>query len=295
MKKNVDLFKTLYYKNTKLIENIFKTYVITFTNFAGFSMDREKGTYSVQSVLKAFDLLETLASENSVATIPLLAKKLDLSRNKIFRLLATLEDKGLIERDEATGTFRLGVYAYEMSQHILKSASLIRLAHPVMEELARKHDEAIYMTVMNNDEVLFLDMVDSFQQIKATDLVGKRFPFFTNAAGKAIKAMSSTDVIERLGKRRTSMPGIPDLKKLESELRDIRQCGVAVDFGGLGEGVCAVAVAIRDYAGKVVGALTMLAPSFRMLQERLESEIIPSMQESAEILSMKFGYAKIPA
>ena len=258
-------------------------------------MEREKGTYSVQSVLKAFDLLEALAAEDSVATIPFLAKKLDLSRNKIFRLLATLEDKGLVERDEATGTFRLGVYAFEMSQHILKSANLIRLAHPIMEELARKHDEAIYMTVLNNDEVLFLDMVDCFQQIKATDMVGKRFPFFTNAAGKAIKAMSSTDMIERLGKRRTSLPGIPDLKKLESELRDIRQSGVAVDFGGLGDGICAVAVAIKDYAGKVVGALTLLAPSFRMLQERLESEIIPSMRESAEILSMKFGYAKIHA
>ena len=255
-------------------------------------MDREKGTYSVQSVLKAFDLLEVLASEDSVATIPLLTKRLDLSRNKVFRLLATLEDKGLIERDEPTGTFRLGIYAFEMAQHILKSASLIRLAHPIMEELARKHDEAVYMTVMNNDEVLFLDMVDSFQQIKTTAMVGKRFPFFTNAAGKAIKAMSSTDMIERLGKRRASANGIPEENKQETELRDIRQSAEAVDFGGLGEGICAVAVAIKDYAGKVVGALTMLAPSFRMLQERLEIEIIPSMQESAEILSMKFGYAK---
>jgi DNA-binding IclR family transcriptional regulator len=257
-------------------------------------MDKERGTYSVQSVLKAFDLLEFLASEDTVATIPQLASKLDLSRNKVFRLLATLEDKGLIERDEPTGTFRLGICAFEMAQHILKSASLIRLAHPVLEELARKHDEAVYITVMNNDEVLFLDMVDSFQQIKTAAMVGRRFPFFTNAAGKAIKAMSSSDVLERLGKRRARQGAIPDIKKLESELSDIRQSGVAVDFGGLGEGICAVAVAIKDYAGKVVGALTMLAPSFRMVQERLDDEIIPSMQESAELLSMKFGYAKIP-
>jgi len=285
----------LYYKSSNHFEIGFRTFVISYTNITGFSMDRERGTYSVQSVLKAFDLLEALAVEDSVATIPLLAKKLDLSRNKIFRLLATLEDKGLIERDESTGTFRLGMYAFEMAQHILKSTSLIRLAHPVMEELARKHDEAVYMTIMNNDEVLFLDMVDSFQQIKTTAMVGRRFPFFTNAAGKAIKAMSSSDMIERLGKHRASMDGIPDIKKLETELRDIRQSGVAVDFGGLGEGICAVAVAIKDYAGKVVGALTMLAPSFRMLQERLEVEIIPSMRESAEILSMKFGYVKIAA
>ena len=256
-------------------------------------MDREKGTYSVQSVIKAFDLLEALASEDSNATVPMLAKKLDLSRNKVFRLLATLEEKGLIERDEVSGIYRLGLHSFEMAQHILKSASLIRLAHPIMELLARKHDEAVYMTVLNNDEVLFLDMVDSFQQIKTVPLVGRRFPFFTNAAGKAIKAMSSTDVFERMGKRQASKSGIPDLKKLESELRDIRQKGVAVDFGGLGDGICAVAVAIKDYAGKVVGALTLLAPSFRMLQDRLDIEIIPSMLEGAEVLSMKFGYAKL--
>jgi DNA-binding IclR family transcriptional regulator len=253
-------------------------------------MDRERGAYSVQAVVKAFDLLETIAAEDSNPTVPLLAKKLDLSRNKMFRLLATLEDKGLVERDEATGTCRLGFSAFEMAQHILKSASLIRLAHPVMEELARKHDEAIYITVLNNDEVFFLDMVDSFQQIKATPLVGLRFPFFTNAAGKAIKAMSSADVLSKLGKR-----GIPDMKQLESELNNIRNKGVAVDFGGLGEGICDVAVAIKDYTGKVVGALTLLAPSFRMLQDRLDKEIIPSMLEGAEVLSLKFGYAKIAA
>jgi len=81
---------------------------------------------------------------------------------------------------------------------------------------------------------------------------------------------------------------------LEIELDEIRKRGVAVDFGGLGEGICAVAVVIRDYAGKVVGALTLLAPSFRVLQDRLEQEIIPSMLEGAEELSMKFGYMKIP-
>ena len=67
-----------------------------------------------------------------------------------------------------------------------------------------------------------------------------------------------------------------------------------IDVDGFGEGVCAVAVAIRDYAGKVVGALTMLIPTIKMVQDRLENEVIPSMLEGAEQLSMKFGYVKIP-
>ncbi len=253
-------------------------------------MSREKGAYSVQAVIKAIDLLEALAQQGDNPTITVIEKKLDLSHNKAFRLLATLEDKGLVEKDAVSGTYRLGIQSFQMAQHILKSTNLIRLAHPVMEELARKLDEAVYITVMNNDEVLFLDMVDSFQQIKAVDLVGRKFPFFTNAAGKVLKSVTSLDLSSRGNKKRL----IPDPESLEIELNEIRKKGVAVDFGGLGDGICAVAVVIRDYAGKVVGALTLLAPSFRMLQDRLEHEIIPSMLEGAEELSMKFGYMKIP-
>lgn len=254
-------------------------------------MTREKGAYSVQAVIKAIDLLDILAQDGDSPSLMVIEKKLDLSRNKAFRLLATLEDKGLVERNVLTGTYSLGLQAFQMAQHILRSTNLIHLAHPVMEGLALKLNEAIYITVMNNDEVLFLDMVDSFQQVKAVDLVGKRFPFFTNAAGKVLKSVSSID-LRSIGNRKRN---IPDPQLLEIELNEIRKRGVAVDFGGLGEGICAVAVVIRDYAGKVVGALTLLAPSFRMLQGRLEKEIIPSMLEGAEELSMKFGYMKISA
>ena len=99
-------------------------------------------------------------------------------------------------------------------------------------------------------------------------------------------------LLEKLFKHPRSKSNIPDLDRLESELRKIRHTGVAVDSGGLGEGISSVAVAVRDYAGKVVGAITMLGPSFRMLAGRLESEIIPSMLEGAEMLSEKFGYAR---
>jgi len=256
-------------------------------------MKRESSEYTVQAIVNAFDLLEALTDENANPTATLLAQKLKISSNKLFRILVTLEQKGLVEHDKVTGNYRLGISAFGMAQHIMKSASIIRIAQPIMEELVRKHDEAVYFTIVNNDEVLFLDMVDSFQQVKAVPFVGKRFPFFTNASGKVIKAMSSSDALENVSKRQASKSGITDMQRLESELNAIRKKGVAVDINVLGEGICSVAVAIKDYAGKVIGALTLLAPSFRMLQVRLEQEIIPSMLEMSEELSMKFGYAKI--
>ncbi len=256
-------------------------------------MLRDKGSYAVLTVEKALDLLEVLAAEPVDATLPHLADRLGVSRNKAFRLLATLEKRGLVEREEWSGSYRLGISAVELAQRFLKSASLIRHAHPVMEGLAKKHDEAVYMTVLRGDEVLFLDMVDCDRQVKAAPLVGKRFPFFTNASGKAIKALEARGGSGSPGKKRKSGAPSFDLAELESELDVIREKGVAVDSEGLGEGIISVAVAVRDYAGKVIGALTMLGPSFRMVASRLESEIIPSLMEGAELLSMKFGYARV--
>lgn len=256
-------------------------------------MTREKSSYTVQTVEKALDILETLTEESRHATLPYLAERLDLSRNKAFRLLATLESKGLVERDDTSGIYRLGISSVELAQRLLNSTSLIRHAHPVMEKLARKHDEAVYIAVMKGEEVLFLDMVDCDQAIKTASLVGKRFPFFTNAAGKAIKSLESADLLEKFFKKRKNGGAPPDPVLLQTELTTIRERGFAVDFDGLGEGIVTVAVAVRDYAGKVIGALTMLGPSFRLMASRLENEIIPSLKEGAEMLSLKFGYAKL--
>ncbi len=255
-------------------------------------MARDKSAYVVQSVEQALDILEILAADPAGCSVQHIATRLGVSRNKAFRLVATLEERGMVVRDDLSGNCRIGLATVEMAQKLINSVHLVRLAHPVMEALARRHDEAVYLTVLQGDEVLFLDMVDSGQSIKAASLVGRRFPFFTNAAGKALKALESIDVVERFFRRHRKKECRVDLEALENELQAIRIKGVAIDVNGLGDGLVGVAVAVRDYAGKVVAAITLLGPSFRMLADRLEEEIVPSLLEGAEMLSLKFGYAK---
>jgi DNA-binding IclR family transcriptional regulator len=114
----------------------------------------------------------------------------------------------------------------------------------------------------------------------------------TNAAGKVMKALEPTESIEWLvNKKRKKSKEIANPEVLMSELIEIRaNGGVAVDSGGLGEGIISVAVAVKDYAGHVIGAITMLGPSVRFLKERIEKEIIPSLLEGAALASEKFGY-----
>lgn len=255
-------------------------------------MTVERNTsYTIQNVSKALEILEVLAENPEAPSLAQLARKIDLSSNKTFRLLSTLAEKGLVERESATGVYRLGAHSVALGQKFVMKSSVVAYAHPIMEELAKRHDEAVYMTVIKDDEVVFLDMVDCGQQIKAAPMVGKTFPLFSTAAGKVMKAVDSLDLLEKWFKKGGKKGDVPDMASLALELSEIRSKGVAVDSDGLGEGISSVAVVVRDYAGKVVGAITMLGPSFRMLAERLEEEIIPSLMEGAEMLSGKFGYA----
>lgn len=258
-------------------------------------MNELNSVYTVQIVNKAFEILELLSDHDAQTDLPHLAARVGMTRNKTYRLLTTLSEKGLIERDPVTECYELGYTSVSLAQKMLRHSSVINLAHPVMEDLVKIHEEAVYMTVIRGDDVLFLDMVDCNQQIKAMPLVGQKFPFFTNAAGKAIKALESNEWTEWLSSKK---PGgskkAPYPEKLSSELREIRtNGGVAIDDGGLGEGISSVAVAVKDYAGKVIGAITLLGPSFRMVTDRIESEIAPSLIEGAALISKKLGYLPV--
>jgi DNA-binding IclR family transcriptional regulator len=255
-------------------------------------MALEKTVYTHLAVHKAFEVLEYLSESPTDATLQMIASKISMTRNKTSRLLATLCDDGLLQKDKPTGSYLLGVNAFSLAQKLVRNSNVISLAHPVLEQLAKKHGEAVYMAVINGDDVLFLDMADCDQKVKTKTLIGKTFPLLTNAAGKVMKALEPTESIEWLvNKKRKKSKEIANPEVLMSELIEIRaNGGVAVDTGGLGEGIISVAVAVKDYAGHVIGAITMLGPSVRFLKERIEREIIPSLLEGAALASEKFGY-----
>lgn len=254
-------------------------------------MQREKGAYRHDSVESVILILELLAEESAGLTAANISEVLGMRRNKVYRILSALELRGLVERN-GRGVYLLGPFAVGLARRLLSCVSIVGHARPILEELARKHGEAVYLTVLRDDDVIFLDMAAGGRHEKASAFVGKRFPSLATAAGKVIRALHSRDLLEKTfgGRKKRERPF--DLESVLAELDAIRSRGVAVDEGALDDGICSVATAVRDYAGKVVCALTVLGPSFRMLAGRIEDEIVPSLVEGAELLSMKFGYAK---
>lgn len=246
--------------------------------------NRGKESYSIHSVENALDLLEALCEESDDFRISQLSEKLGMNKTSVFRLLATFENRGYVEREENSGKYRLGLSIYEISQKFLSRMQLLRKARPVMEQLVRQCNEAAYLVVRRNDEALFLDMVDNAQKVKIISMVGRRIPLSTTAVGRVILAFNGHS-----GNGSKEHTG--DLEPADTEdLAAIRKNGICIDQHGVGEGITCTAAPLFDGSGDLAGVLALLGPDFRMSAEKVEKQLLPPLREAGEIISSKLGY-----
>jgi len=243
---------------------------------------KEKDAYCIQSVENALTLLEALCDEEDEVSLSRLSDRLSMNKANVFRLLATFESRGYVERSQQSSKYRLGPSAYEIGQKFLSRMELLRKARSVMEQLVRECNESVYLAVPCGDEVLFLYVVDSIQQVKIASLVGKRFPFERCAAGKIMQALTELGPVAR-------EEGVGESARM-LELEGLLHAGIASDENMLGEGISSLAVPLMRGNSKVAGSLVMVWPSFRVPSEGIEKQFEPALRLSGEIVSARLGY-----
>lgn len=213
---------------------------------------------SIQAVENVLDLMEVLADEErEEVQLGDLAQRLGMSKTKTFRLLATLENRGYVEKGVRAGRYRLGPTVFDLGPRVLSSMRLLQAARPVMQRLAAETDEAVYLGLRSGEEVLFLDFVDTTQQVRGVSLLCRRYPLGQTAAGLVIAPPR----------------------------RDYCQ-----DRNALGDGLSSLAVPIAHGKG-ATGALCLTGPSFRLPPQRLEA-LLPRLQEGARVISSQQGLAR---
>jgi DNA-binding IclR family transcriptional regulator len=237
---------------------------------------RSKESYSIQSVDNALNVLEALSDAGNDIRISHLSERLGMNKTSVFRMLATFESRGYVEREQETGRYRLGLSAYEIGQKLLSRMEVLRHARPAMEQLARDSGEAAYLAVRRGQEVLFLDMVDSLQKVKVAPLTGRRYPVGAVAAGRAILAFTPSQ-----SRDRALDP---------TDLAAIQNNGVACDQDALGDGTASLAAAILRASKEVAGSLVLIGPHFRLANEAFQAEFAPRLREAADFVSSRLGY-----
>ncbi len=249
----------------------------------------------ISTVSHALDILETFRADNPELGVTELSTRLGLSKNNVFRLLATLESKGYIEQNKETEDYRLGPRILEVGQVYVNRFGLLKVAHPVLEELVNTCDEAAYVALLRGGDVVYLDLVQTSHPLRLRTRVGCRLPAYCTAAGKAQLAYESRDRIEEILSRqkfqRHTAHTIANREDLISHLKEVADSGIALDLGEWEEDIRCVGVPIRDYTGRVIAGTCISAPAIRMSMERMEKEIIPLVREAGAKISRRLGYS----
>ena len=226
---------------------------------------------TVQSVDRAVSVLQVLARERS-AGVTAIAKEMGVHKSTVFRVLVTLESRGLVEQDLDRGKYRLGYTLVQLAAGATKALDVSIQSRPICQELALAAGETVNVCVLDGHDVLTIDQVIGSATISSVDWVGKRTPMHATAAGKLLLALSDAAVragIINRGLARYTANTVVDPTVLTAELNQIAQQGFAISAEEHETGLVAVGAPIRSLDGKVEAALTLSGPSYRLTQEAL--------------------------
>jgi len=254
---------------------------------------REKSNYIIRSVAHALDVIEEFYGDADELGVTDLSKRLKLHKNNIFRLLATLESRGYIEQNKATENYRLGVRSLQLGQAYVGRMGLLRQARPIMEALVKQCRESSYVAVVRRGGMVPLDSVDADQPVRLVSQIGELLPLHCTAPGKVHLAFESEDELKsRLsdGLKKYTPSTITERPALVQQLRAVSEKGYAVDTGEYVEDVRSIAAPIKDYTGRVVGALAVSGPAYRLTNDRLQKEMAPLVVKAGAELSSRLGH-----
>ncbi len=244
-----------------------------------------------QTVLKALDLIECLATAKYPLSAPEVAKQCQISRPTAYRLLSTLQSRGYVTNVEHE--YALGTKFLSLSRVLLESFALSDLVHPYLRELNDISGETTYVSVLDNTKILYISKVESTQAIRTNCTIGTRNPVYSSSMGKAILAFlpeaEQKALINQIDLVKYASNTITDRDELLEELRLTRQRGYALDDNEMEDNVRCVGAPIFDHMRHPIAAMSISGPAYRMTRERLE-ELSPHLIECTQIISQKLGY-----
>jgi DNA-binding IclR family transcriptional regulator len=258
---------------------------------------KPKADYAIQAVANALRLLHVFRDEEEIGVADL-ARRLDLPKNNVFRLLATMVEHGFIEQCRVTGRYRLGLECHALGQGFTRARPLLERARPVLDQLLEQTGETVHLAVRDGFEVVHLEARVPAREIAIGVRTGRRAPMHCTALGKVLLGCSPERVWREFDEqvvRRGKLPqrterSIDNPTKFFEHLRAVAGLGYAIDVGELEEGLGCAAAPVHAGDGELVAALSVSAPLFRIGEDGLMGDLRCKVVGAAEELSASLGY-----
>lgn len=237
-------------------------------------MARRVSPYKVQVIDRAAAILQVLADARTELTPADIAARLSLNKSTIHRLLAVLAGLGYLRRLEGTGKFGLGLKLFELGSRAVARLDLRDVAQPLVNALADETGETTHVCVPDDDaHMVSVVIAESPRTVRTPATVGRRTPAYCTSVGKAwlawLPQVELDAALARHPLRSRTVNTIVTPDALLAELRRVRTSGYAVDDEEIELGLRCIGAPVRNHAGRVVAAISIAGPAFRVSRKRI--------------------------
>ena len=248
----------------------------------------------IQSLQRAFDLLDIVGSSESPLTLKEIAIEASLPRSSTYRFLRNLEYRGYLRCDDE-GQYHLGLKFLFLQQKGEQKYELKNLARPYIERLSAATGETVHLGVLFANRVLYMDSLESSQLIRMVAQVGSTIGVYCTSLGKALMMDRTDDEIKEVLKSepmtKLTQWTLTSEKSVLDAVKQARVDGFALDERESSPDSRCVGAPIRDREGRIVGAISVSGPLSRMTGAYIKEVVVPALLKETGEISGALGYS----
>ena len=250
----------------------------------------------VQSIGRAFAILEEIARSRDGISLAELSKRVGLHNSTTFHLVKTMVTLGYVRQLKDSKRYRVGRPLFALAASSLDDVEMVSMATPILEDLSRETGESGHFAVRMGDSIVVIARTSGSGAFQLTDRVGVIRPAHATALGKIVLAALRPEQLDRYLERAELKPHTPksivEVGALRREIEDVRRANIAYDDGEFDTELRCVAVPVRDFTGQVIGAIGISGPIWRLSLQVLQGRA-KLVQAAADRLSADFGASAV--
>jgi IclR family KDG regulon transcriptional repressor len=241
-----------------------------------------------QSFTRSLNVLQMIADFDGAPTVTDLLVETELTRPTLYRILASLEAEGLIQR-ERDKSYSLGLRLVSLSRKALAENDLRKIARPLLEKLRDETGETVHLALRSGDELVYIDKIESTATVRMTSTIGTRVPFHSSGVGKAflsaLSPLEAEELIEGLEMPQITAYTNTDKDVLRAVVAQSRVQGYVFDEQENEEGIVCFGAPICAVNGAPVASVSVSIPKFR-LQPDTDFYFVPLLKWTRQISAL---------
>jgi IclR family transcriptional regulator, pca regulon regulatory protein len=245
----------------------------------------------VQSLDRGLAVIRAFNGMHPVLTLSEVAVRAALSRAVARRLLLTLEHLGYVQREDRH--FSLTPQLLELGFSYLSSLSVAKLAQPVMQQVAQQIDESCSLAVLEGYDIVYVQRVAVRKVMTISLGIGARLPAFCSSMGRMLLAGLDPRALERwlrgLRPLAHTRFTLTERVALRGAVQRARSLGYAYVEQELQEGLCSIAVPVRDRRGDTLAAMNAGMPYRVGARAHALKRVLPALRAGAARIERSLG------